>query len=205
MWYRSLLTFFFPPRCVSCREEGAVLCNQCTAQLRTTPQEIEPGIWALSQYHHTVTERLIRAMKYEGKKELADTTGVLLSKAPPHILHGIFDGVVLVPIPSSPSEHRGRGYDHIALMAHSLSLYTKIPLVPALEKIRETERQVKMQSREDRMKNLERAFRQKKVNLQGKTLVLIDDVTTTGATFREAKRALANSGAKHIVCLAIAH
>ena len=144
-------------------------------------------------------------MKYEGKKNLTETAGLMLSRVIPTILGSERAEVVVVPIPSSRNERAKRGYDHVELIAQSLSVHSGMTFFPALEKIRETERQVKMGSRSERLKNLEGAFCQRDVDLQGRIVLLIDDVTTTGATFREARRALAGSGATKIVCLAIAH
>jgi len=205
MWYRIIFQFLFPPRCVSCGIEGTLLCHDCLSRLPERPHVVYEDSWALAPYHHPVTERIVRAIKYEGKKNLTETAGIILSKALPSIINSEKGEVVVVAIPSSRHEYTKRGYDHTALIAQSLATHAGLLYLPALEKIRDTARQVEMKSRLERLKNLEGAFRQRGVDLEGKIILLIDDVTTTGATFQEARRALMNSGATKIVCFAIAH
>jgi ComF family protein len=206
MWMKRLLSFLFPPTCVICGAEGAVLCMTCEMRLPKRPLRVAHDTWALFPYHHPTAGRMIQAMKFEGRTALADVSGKLLLRA----LDGLFDAprkdTIIVPIPSSPLEHRSRGYDHINLIAESLGAESNITILPALLKIRETKRQVETKNRAERMENLEEAFHASDLTqLAEKTFIVIDDVTTTGATFMEAKRALEIAGAKKVVCLALAH
>ncbi len=206
MWYRRILTLLFPPRCVACTKEGLFLCTDCKDTLAKTPMQVTSTTWAVFPYHHPVGERLIRAMKFEGKPQLSDVAGSILLPALITILGLNSSRAVIIPIPTSASERVKRGYDHVRLLTESLAKFSGIETFPILNKIRETERQVTMKTREKRLKNLEHAFLfDPRYDLSGKIVVLVDDVTTTGATFHEASRALKNTGAERIVCLALAH
>ena len=114
---------------------------------------------------------------------------------------------VIVPVPLSPDRKRERGFNQSELVAQKLAVLLNIPAeTRTLAKIKETVPQVSTRNREERLKNLLGAFwvcNPKEV--QDKTIILVDDVTTTGATFREASRVLREAGARKIVKCAIAH
>lgn len=206
MWLKRLLSFLFPPTCVVCGSEGTVLCPSCKGRLPLRPFRVAHDTWALFPYHHPVAGRVIQAMKFEGKAALADVSGRLLSEALDGIESFPKEDMVIVPIPSSTGERDARGYDHISLISGSLGAHAGLSVLPILSKVRETERQVTMKNRHRRMENLRSAFLASEFSdLSEKTFLVIDDVTTTGATFIEARRALETVGAKNIVFLALAH
>ena len=75
-----------------------------------------------------------------------------------------------------------------------------------LYKIKETPTQVSIKNKEKRLKNLSNVFEIKNSEkIKDKNIILIDDVSTTGATLEEASRSLKNSGAKKIISLVVAH
>ena len=76
-----------------------------------------------------------------------------------------------------------------------------------LYKKKETEKQSKTKKKEERLENLKDSFgvRPEIKDISGRTILLVDDVTTTGATFREVVRTLKSAGAKYILCYALAH
>jgi len=75
----------------------------------------------------------------------------------------------------------------------------------ALDKIVETEKQNKTKTRAQRLVNVKNAFQANEQLVKGKNIIVIDDVTTTGATIREAVRALRASGARHVMAFTVAH
>ena len=75
-----------------------------------------------------------------------------------------------------------------------------------LIKIKETEHQANIKERRDRLKNLSDSFSVKNSKMiEGKNIILIDDVTTTGATLSEARKILKQSGAKKVIAFTVAH
>jgi ComF family protein len=208
MWYKRILLFLFPRLCVSCKKEGYALCATCGSALHPRLFAVEPTTWSLLSYSNEKTKKIVHKLKYEQRKDLAPILGSLLSLHLDMIIGE--DDVVIVPIPSAPKELGSRGFDHVALLAESIvNTYhgpIRLILFPALQKTRETISQVKTTSRSERLSNLIGVYRPVDgTSLRGKTVLLIDDVTTTGATFAEARRALKHSGAKEILALAIAH
>lgn len=123
----------------------------------------------------------------------------------------IFDSdarFVLIPIPISPTTRSERGFNQSELIAKSIIPYDiehKLLYAPQwLEKIKDTQKQSKSSTREDRLKNLLDCFlADKKIN--DYYVFLIDDVVTTGSTLSEARKTLLEVGAKEIFAFTIAH
>jgi ComF family protein len=102
---------------------------------------------------------------------------------------------VIVPVPSSPKTLRMRGYNHAELLANAVAKNLGLPFLPdALSKIRHTEDQASL-PRLARIRNLEGCFSAKRGAVEGQSILLIDDITTTGTTLRECARALKQEGA----------
>ncbi len=121
----------------------------------------------------------------------------------------------VVPIPLHFKKEYERGFNQAELLAQEFSKISNIPLLTnLLLKIKETPAQVKVENKDLRIKNLEGAFalNPKQLNhlitaqqINYSTIILIDDVATTGATLFHASRALEPLGAKEIVGLVVAH
>lgn len=114
--------------------------------------------------------------------------------------------IVLVPVPQYKKKTQSRGFNQSSVIAEWFR--QEIPeshIEDVLEKTKETLPQSHLANRKARIKNIDGAMCAKK-NLDPKKIyIVVDDVTTTGATFLEAKRALQSSGTKHILCIALAH
>lgn len=111
------------------------------------------------------------------------------------------DGIVFVPM--TRKAERDRGYNQSGLLAGELSRLTGIPLMGgALEKYSETEVQ-KGLSREERITNLGHCFRADR-SVKGKKILVVDDVTTTGATLNAVAECLKKAGAEEVYCVTAA-
>ena len=99
---------------------------------------------------------------------------------------------------------RRRGYNQSELLAKSLSEKIGVPTLECLAKVKETKGQVTLR-RSERFKNLIEAFRvTDKKAVKGKTVVIVDDVTTTGATAQALAELLKKSGALKVYLLTVA-
>ena len=97
---------------------------------------------------------------------------------------------VLVPVPMYSSDKRKKGYSHTEKICAELSELTGIPVVKAVEKVRRTKEQ-KSLKRKDRLDNLKGSFALSDAEaLCGKHILVVDDVSTTGATLDEVFRTL---------------
>jgi ComF family protein len=110
----------------------------------------------------------------------------------------------IIPVPLNSHRRRERGYNQSALLAFFLTLQTGLPSIPsALQRIRNTRSQVGLTA-EERHQNLDGAFSARADRISGRTVLLLDDVMTTGATLRNAARALLMAGASQVYALTLA-
>lgn len=215
MW-EKILDVFFPDRCVGCGRSGTMLCAFCERHIVRRPRALSPWSAALFEYRNTIVKKAIHALKYSGKKRIATYFGNALYREflQPTLRNGRVrdDMILLVPIPASRHAERLRGYNHAAAIAHAISAAAAADgFAIALDKrllmkIRENDQQVTMRGKTARATNVANAFVvSTSFPHTEKTLILIDDVITTGATVGEARRALKVVGAKRVLALAVAH
>ena len=114
-----------------------------------------------------------------------------------------FDGVCWVPV--SKKRRKSRGYDQSELLARVIAKKLSLPLVPALQKHAERGPQSQLKDAAQRRSNASGAFSVLPgADVSGKTLLLIDDIVTTGATLSECCRVLKGAGAARVDCAAFA-
>lgn len=135
----------------------------------------------------------------------------VLARPLARLMAGVFDcqpayrkAGLLVPVPLSSGRLAERGFNQAELLAGELSALVGIPMVPVLKKIRETDPQTGL-TRSRREANLKGAFDLYNTNsLKGKTVILVDDVFTTGSTMSEATALLHQGGALLVLGLSLA-
>jgi len=110
----------------------------------------------------------------------------------------------IVPIPLSQQRMRERGYNQSGLIAQPLSRIMQWKYLPnALQRVRHTRSQVGLTAAE-RRENVQAAFTAQPGLVQNKTILLFDDVATTGATLHSASQAFLSAGAKRVYALTVA-
>jgi ComF family protein len=144
-----------------------------------------------------VLRKLIHLYKYGKVKTLARPLSGLLAQALPR--DEAFDAAV--PVPLYWRRRLQRGFNQAELLARGLSRRTGIPVVRALGRLRPTPAQAGL-SNSARRQNVSQAFRARGV--QGKRILLIDDVMTTGATAASCAAALKQAGARRVSLLTVA-
>jgi ComF family protein len=184
-----------PPRCAGCEAPGAWLCLDCRAGCDPLGAGT-PGlpIVAAGAYAGPL-RRAIHRFKYREERGLAEELGALVAE---RLAADLARGIVidaLVPVPLHRERARARGYDQVALLAAVASFRVALPGVGALRRIRAARPQVEL-DRGERARNVAGAFVAVAGSLHGARVALIDDVTTTGATLREAARAARAAGAR---------
>ncbi len=118
------------------------------------------------------------------------------------------DTTIIVPIPPSESGSKKRGYNQTYMIARALKREATFTckLEPnALLKTRGTIKQATIHDRTSRLANMSGVFEAKRALVRKKVIILVDDIVTTGATLSDAKRALYEAGAKHVIAITIAH
>jgi len=145
--------------------------------------------------------RAIHRFKYEDQPGLAGALGTALADFARRV--GLGPGARLVPLPLHRARFRARRYDQAALLAAVVGRRLGAPVAwDGLLRIRPTLRQVGLTDAE-REANVRGAFRAGR-SVQGRHLVLVDDVVTTGATARAAATALRDAGAADVRVLVVA-
>lgn len=146
---------------------------------------------------------VIRKLKYDNKKYLSDTFSNMIAGEVSKMEHH-FD--VVVPVPLFPKRQKKRGYNQSELLCEALK--TKLNMnvdTTLLLKIRNTRTQANL-TRIERMENLDSAFMvSNKKAVKGKTILIVDDVFTTGTTINECAKTLVEAGAKAVYSVTLAH
>ena len=151
-----------------------------------------------------VVRELIHRFKYNRelylRHPLADW--LLTSLEDTRIASRPFD--FFVPVPLHPTRLREREFNQSEILARMLGARTGVPVINCLQRVRQTMTQTRF-DRNERMENLRNAFEARKISLvQGKHLLLVDDVLTTGSTVSECARVLMRAGAASVRVVTIA-
>jgi ComF family protein len=193
--------FLAPPWCDSCGQPQAVgentnaLCAVCL----TEPPPYAKARAALE--YNEAGRSLIARFKYGDQLHLVPTLTPWLLRAGREVLAG---ADALVPIPLHWLRLLARRYNQAGLLAQAVGRETSLPVWHNLVRVRRTRPQVGLK-REERERNVKKVFAVRQPQrLQGKTLVLVDDVFTTGATLQEATKTLIKAGAKEVRVLTLA-
>ena len=146
----------------------------------------------------------IHEFKYGGKTFLAKPLGLLLSSFTKTWLEPN-EGLLMMPVPLHPRRLRQRGFNQSLLLAREVAKALNADLdFLSLKRIRYTKPQTELGS-EERSRNVRRAFQvSKREVVKGRSVVLVDDVATTGSTLNECSRALKKAGCREVFCLALA-
>lgn len=209
MW-DFILDFLFPKKCLGCGREGSWLCSDCFSKIEYFDQpyfrNLPPlsGVFALGPYRGILKESIL-AFKYDGVRELVEPLGNLLIQ---HLSPLPFERrSLLVPIPLHKRREIERGFNQAHLLALYFSKNLNLPLLPnVLIKIKNTKPQVELKEKE-RKENIKDAFfvkESEKHLIKNKTIFLVDDVMTTGATLKEGAKILKKNGAKRVWGLVLA-
>jgi ComF family protein len=146
----------------------------------------------------------IGRLKYEQRPDLARPLGDLLWRALAPHARAVRDAIV-VPVPLHPVRLVERGFNQAALIARLIARRLDAPLHPlALARTRDTPRQTAL-DRAARRRNVEAAFRVRRPEaVRNRSIVLVDDVSTTGATLAACTQALMSAGAANVIPAVVA-
>lgn len=203
----------FGERCCHCHTGGTALCQPCALLIPFAQKTGIPSIEGIFDYGNSIVHDAIWSLKYHHRGSVAKK---LVKYGAPYIQELLSDilqssraqQIFLVPIPQYKKRYSERGFNQSEQIAHWISVFLKEAVVVSLlEKYKETLPQAKIKRKEDRLKNVRGSYRlEKGVRVDSSACyILIDDVTTTGATFLEGMRVLKDAGAKNVSCIALAH
>ena len=214
---KFILDLFFPKFCLSCKKEGAFLCEDCEALLKISSlhqryqTENLSDLYFALEYKSPLIKKIIQLFKYQPfAKELSIVLSKLiinhfqLIENPPSFLRKKLD-YIIIPIPLSKRKLRWRGFNQAEEIGIELSRILKIPIIKGvLTKEKDSLPQVEL-SEKGRRKNILGTFAyQNQKNLLGKKVLLVDDIYTTGSTMEEAAKTLIKAGAKEVIGIVVA-
>lgn len=209
-----ILDFLFPPACPICGsyiEQRDCWCPGCMKKL-VRPHRLplddemnrlfDGGVWALGVYESGLRD-MLRHLKYEGRKNLLgglhSFIGAGLAGVPSLSAAKGERGFVAVPVPLHPDRLKERGFNQSELIFREPFANLRIPMEPALMRIRPTVPQFGLTAAE-RRGNVQGGFRVAAgADLSGRIAILADDIMTTGATLLECARAVHSAGAAGIM------
>jgi ComF family protein len=227
-----MLDIALPPQCVGCREPVASegLCGACWAKLSFIappycprlgiPFVYDPGPGVLSMqasasppaFHRAraavryddTARALVHALKFQDRTDLAPPMAGWMAQAGSQLLR---DADALVPVPLHWRRALSRRYNQSGALARIIARQTGVTLqTSALKRTRPTPHQIGL-PRHERAANVQGAFAvppEQGIHIDGRRLVLIDDVLTTGATLDACARALLRAGAAQVDALVFA-
>ncbi len=218
---RSALDLLLPLHCVGCRWEGEVICARCIEGLRRLEQPFcdtcaQPNVngrcqWCLEHpskidgirapylFEGPLREAVHR-LKYRGWRVAAPVLGGLLAG---YLEHHKLPGGVLVPVPLHPRRLRSRGYNQSHLLAKEIGKLLDLPVrEDLLKRAKDSPPQVEARSSEQRRANVAGSF--KATGVEGLSILLVDDVATTGSTLMACAAALKEAGAASVWGLVLA-
>jgi ComF family protein len=223
----NILDVVYPPLCLYCTDffesDGRLVCEQCWKRAadidlpfcmncrevinrgdrcRNCTDKNHPPVFALGNFADPLKE-IIHRFKYNGYQKLGIDLAERLTGKYMNILSGLdFDCIVSVPLHSY--REKLRGYNQAAILSETISRLLDKPFEHhRLLKIRKTRDQTKLTPRQ-REVNVKGAFKVVDDSLEGKKVMVVDDVITTGATAREADRALKEAGARMTALMVVA-
>ncbi len=189
-----------PPVCDACGDpvlswrvigSDAGRCGRC----RTRAGQVLRAR-AIGRYEGSLRS-IVHALKYDGRRSLAPKLAALLTRCGAELIEG---ADVAVPVPLHPARRRARGFNQAEELAGPMPL----PMLHALERIRRTPSQTDLPEAQ-RFGNVRGAFViRRRANVQGSVVVLVDDVSTTGATLDACARVLLDAGAREVRALTAA-
>ena len=211
--FYSLLRFLYPPHCLLCYkalDHKPGLCSACAKMVGYAGQHQisftkvdNIDVYFLQSFNDGVRQ-LIHMLKYQGKTLPGRLLGEALGRGLGEVLNERDDWLV-VPVPLHSARKRERGYNQSAIIARAIGEFSGFQVCEeGLKRVRHTPSQTRL-DRQARYLNMESAFgvrREEKIN--GRWVVLVDDVVTTGATVSACVNALIGSGAKRVVVATVA-
>ena len=204
---KKILNLLYPEiTCVLCgservQEKRYCMCTDCYERLPALMETVGefPFCPVFSAFRYAGgMKKLLHQFKYDNCRYLAPYVGAFLYDG---LQKSGFTADVLTPVPLYPAKERRRGYNQSRLLCEELSRYSGLPAENCLIRVRNTPSQTNLKEAE-RRENVRGAFRAKAMN--GRRVLLIDDVITTGSTAGECVQALYAQGAEAVYMMTVA-
>lgn len=212
---RGVKNLIFPPICIICQNEyfkrNVPICEKCLNKLSYLPQDIllkksvakhldELSITFVFDKHY---QKIVHHLKYKEYRSLGYLIGQMIAKKN-SISKINLKNCIIIPIPLHPIKYRERGFNQADLLAKGFSDEMGVALnKKVLKRVKNTQSQTKL-SKQERKENMAGAFKARGIDDNFNSVILIDDVYTTGATMDAAAKSLKSVGVKKVAGIASA-
>lgn len=215
------------------KQSGSYLCRSCLAEVKpkTEPEcafcsarsvngqtcpfcrqnHYLDFLWAAADYEEPTVKKMLWALKYRFIKDLKTPLSNLLKDYLRHkkideFLENYRQQIVLIPIPLHPYRLNWRSYNQSELLAQELAGEFNLDLeTKTLIRTKYQKPQAELKDKEERKRNAKNVFACTRSDLvQGRTVILVDDIATTGSTLNEAARILKEAGVEKVIGLVVA-
>lgn len=209
-FFDELLDWIYKKKCYICghSKESLKICSACYDKLYFNDfkaLKIIDGVDVYSAGTYTnELQKMIRGLKYHRQKELAFYLAKFMGDYWQNLnFSGQFQ---VIPVPLHKNRMKKRGYNHMELIADEFCKITGYKKnLELITRVKDTVAQYKL-TYNKRIQNLENAFCVKNENLSNLPILIIDDITTTGATFESMVKELRTSGIENkIICLSVSN
>jgi ComF family protein len=222
-YLKAIWDILFPKKCINCGREGQYLCDDCLSLIEINPfnyclcEKLEKRskcgncqnrnldkILSATSFNNKIVKEAIHKFKYGYIEELSVPLSLLILNHLQIIDCQIDKSFIIVPVPMHIKKKRRRGFNQSEEISKIISSSTTIPLSTTLIKTKETKPQMEL-NRAERIENIKDCFEIKDKNEIGnKTILLIDDVYTTGTTMDQCAKVLKENGAREVWGLTVA-
>lgn len=225
--YNFILDLIFPIYCLGCQKEGFWLCQNCFNKIKINDELQCPvcknkspqgkvckkcenltflsGLWIAADYNEEIIKNSIHILKYKFAFDITRSIAQILVRFINNNKFILKNDFIIVPVPLHKKRFLLRGFNQSELLAKEISKTFSLKLSSQnLIRIKYTQAQVEL-DKKDRENNIKNAFFIKKpLEFSGKSVILIDDVYTTGSTMNECAKVLKQAGVKEVWGLVIA-
>jgi len=202
--WESLIEVIYPREnyCIICGEDDCFgICNNCKKSINFIGEAYQEEIISYG-YYGGVLKELILKFKYKNDFTAGDILAEFLEE---YIVQKFnYKEYIIAYIPLSKKSKKARGFNQCEYIARRIAGNLEIEAVELIIKVKETKEQKKLK-KDERFENIREAFGIKKgISIKNKKIILIDDVTTTGATLQEASKLLKKFDISDIKLLTLA-
>lgn len=204
----------FPKFCVGCGRWFTFLCESCFEQVEffTLPQTPQLNPLYLDQliaatYFQPPISHLIKVMKYQHVKEIGLTCGRLLYETT-----NFPSPTFITAVPLHPQRKQERGFNQAEVIGQELARLMNLPYFNLLKRIKSVPHQASIEDKVKRKTNVSNIFAVNNLanwptldNHRPTSVLIVDDVTTTGATLNECAKVLKENGIQKVYGLTVAH
>jgi ComF family protein len=217
----------FPVFCLGCRREGVLVCDDCLTTIDNTPialcpvchesqpfgmccdgcrdhSSLDSHIAATTYCHGTLVAKMIEALKYQYVTDIVPDIHALCIPLCEQYAELFASVDMIASIPLHNKRLAERGFNQSELIAACIGAHMSIPVVSLLKRVRYTRQQASL-DRAARIHNMDQAFACiAETSIAHSTVLLVDDVYTTGSTMQSAAQCLKVAGASSVIGMSIA-